>query len=138
MSSLEESKERLNQQTKQVFENTLKINESSAEWEFANKLTTRICGTSKQAAFKAYQRWALLWPALQLFISSESPALAAISSIARLEGSISELITQRELRQKIQVKPPPSPLYGSLRSSSQYFVPRRSSLKRFRRPRTAS
>jgi len=103
MSTLEELKARIEQHTNQVLDNMLKINESSNEWESANKLTTRDCDESKLAAFDAFQRWLLLWPALQVWMSSDAYAVSTMYSVAFLEGLSSEIMAHLEAKRTIQV-----------------------------------
>lgn len=89
--------------TDQVLSNILRINESSGEWEFANKLSTRICDITKQSAYLAYERWILLWPVIQLWLSSDSRVLSGIYSVAHLEGLSSEIMTHIEMKNNLQV-----------------------------------
>lgn len=103
MKTLENLKSKIQGHTDQVLNNTLRINESSNEWEFANKLTTRICDISKQSAYLAYERWILLWPVIQLWLSSDSRVLSGIYSVAHLEGLSSEMMTHMEMKNGLQV-----------------------------------
>jgi len=102
MSSLEELKAKIERHTNQVLDNVLKINESSNEWEFANKLTTRVCDVSKLSAYNAFQRWLLLWPALQVWMSSDAYAVSTVYSVAFLEGLSSEIMAHLEAKKNIQ------------------------------------
>ena len=104
MNSLEDLKFKIQGHTDQVLSNILRINESSSEWEFANKLSTRICDISKQSAYLAYERWILLWPVIQLWLSSDSRVLSGIYSVAHLEGLSSEIMTHMEMKNSLQVR----------------------------------
>ncbi len=103
MNSLEDLKLKIQGHTDQVLSNIFRINESSSEWEFANKLSTRICDITKQSAYLAYERWILLWPVIQLWLSSDSRVLSGIYSVAHLEGLSSEIMTHMEMKNSLQV-----------------------------------
>ena len=96
-------KEKIERHTHQVLDNILKINQSSNEWEFANKLTTKICDVSKQSAYSAFQRWLLLWPAIQLWLSNDAAAVSSIYSIAHLEGITSEIMAHLATKKNLEV-----------------------------------
>ena len=96
MDALDGLNNKMRLQIDQVSDHIMRINRCSDEWEFANKLTTKICEVTRHTSFNAFKRWLLIWPTIQLWLSTDSQCVSCIHGSGYLEGVSTEIVTQLE------------------------------------------
>lgn len=102
MLSLEDLRLDIARQVSEVRDNISVMSKESSEWAFANNLTSCACKVAKASAFDAYNRWMAVFPVVQIWMSMEPYAMAAVESGAQLEGFSEELLAHIEAKHVLQ------------------------------------
>jgi hypothetical protein len=102
--AMDDLKKEMSLQIEQVHENVAKTNDTSIYWDFANKVSNKVCATAKEAFFESYIRWINIYPVYQIFLKSENQIHKSIYHNAELEGNSAFSFSHLEIKNILQVK----------------------------------
>lgn len=93
----------IKEQINSVQENITAINNLGDGWETNTKEVIHQCTEAKYDCFKTFDRWSLIWPGLNLWLSNDIEMNSTISALASQQGLIGEWVALRSIACEIKV-----------------------------------